>query len=114
MCEIFNVSTSGYYAWLTRPISAREAANEKLDKKIMEVYQKNSRRYGSPRITKTLKLQSINCSHTRVERRMKALGLYAVAKRKFKVTTGSEHNKPVFKSILARDFLLLLALTRNG
>jgi len=61
-------------------------------------------RYGSPRITRVLQEQSIPCSHTRVERRMKEMGLKAVARRKFKVTTDSAHNKPIFENILNRDF----------
>jgi len=35
---------------------------------------------------------------------MKKMGLKAIAKRKFKVTTDSEHNRPVFKNVLNRDF----------
>lgn len=65
---------------------------------------KNKQRYGVPRITRALNAQSIQCSHTRIERRMKFMGLKAIAKRKFKVTTDSTHNKPVFKNILNRDF----------
>ena len=37
-------------------------------------------------------------------RRMKALCLRALAKRKFKVTTDSEHNKPIYENVLNRDF----------
>jgi len=61
-------------------------------------------RYGSPRITRALQAQSVPCSHTRVERRMKKMGLKAVAKRKFKVTTDSAHSNPVFDNVLKRDF----------
>ncbi len=32
------------------------------------------------------------------------MGLVAVAKKKFKVTTDSEHNLPVYKNILSRNF----------
>lgn len=64
----------------------------------------HKQRYGSPRITRALQAQSISCSHTRVERRMKEMGLKAVATRKFKVTTDSEHSNPVFKNVLNRDF----------
>lgn len=64
----------------------------------------NKQRYGAPRITKALEKQGVQCSHTRVERRMKALGLKAVAKRKYKVTTDSEHTQPIYKNILDRDF----------
>jgi len=61
-------------------------------------------RYGSPRITRALQAQSVRCSQTRVERRMKEMGLKAIAKRKFKVTTDSEHSNPVFENVLNRDF----------
>ena len=44
------------------------------------------------------------CSENRVARRMKALCLRALAKRKFKVTTDSEHNKPIYENVLNRDF----------
>jgi putative transposase len=104
MCEVFQVSTSGYYDWDSRTVSARDSANQLLDKKIMEIYMQHHKRYGSPRITKVLKAQDILCSHTRVERRMKHLGICAVARRKFKVTTDSEHNNPVFENKLDRDF----------
>ena len=104
MCEVFDVSRSGYYDWLVRPVSPRANANQQLDEKIIDVYHQNNKRYGSPRVTKALKAQSIPCSHTRVERRMKLLGIQAVAKRKFKITTDSEHSKPIFDNVLSRDF----------
>lgn len=98
------VSCSGYYDWLSRPLSNREQSNKQLDEKIKVIYMQNKQRYGSPRITRVLKSQSVACSHTRVERRMKQLGLKALAKRKFKVTTDSEHNKPIYGNVLNRDF----------
>lgn len=70
----------------------------------MDVYKKHKQRYGAPRITRALHAESVSCSHTRVERRMKAMKLKAIAKRKFKVTTDSTHNKPAFENVLGRDF----------
>jgi len=104
LCEVLGVSRSGYYDWLSRPPSKREQDNKMLDDKIKVMYMENRQRYGSPRITRALQAQSISCSHTRVERRMKHMGLKAIAKRKFKVTTDSAHNKPVFENVLNRDF----------
>jgi transposase InsO family protein len=101
---VFEVSSSGYYDWLSRPASKQAQANKTLDEKIKDIYMKNKQRYGSPRITRALKAESIPCSHTRVERRMNQLGIKAIAKRKFKVTTDSTHNNPVFENILNRDF----------
>ena len=68
------------------------------------MYQQHKGRYGSPRITRVLRSRGEPCSHTRVERRMKSMGLRALAKHKFKVTTDSAHKQPVFINVLARDF----------
>lgn len=104
MCEVFNVSCSGYYDWLNRDPSNLALANRQLDLKIKAIYDEHKQRYGEPRITRQLKQNGESCSHTRVARRMKIMGLKAIAKRKFKVTTDSEHNNPVFENILNRDF----------
>lgn len=79
------MSRSGYYDSLSRPSSQREQANKLLDEKIKVIYMKNKQRYGSPRITRASRAESIACSQTRVERRMKNMDLKAIAKRKFKV-----------------------------
>jgi len=38
MCKVLNVSPSGFYAWRSRPVSAREMANRELAKKIEAAY----------------------------------------------------------------------------
>lgn len=104
MCQLFNVSRSGFYSFITRPLSNRHLANRQLDRQITIIYNQHKKRYGAPRITRALQSQKEVCSHTRVARRMKTLGLVAVAKKKFKVTTDSEHNLPVYKNVLNRNF----------
>lgn len=79
-------------------------ANQKLDEEITSIFTDNKSRYGVPRITRELNKKGINCNHKRVAKRMSVMNLMAVAKRKFKVTTDSEHTKPVFENILNRDF----------
>jgi len=103
-CELFSVSRSGYYSWLTRKPSQRERDNRRLDVKIKALYAEHKQRAGSPRITLDLRADDETCSENRVARRMKALGLRALAKRKFKVTTDSEHSKPIYNNVLNRDF----------
>ena len=39
MCKALSVSTSGYYAWRTRPVSAREMENQRLYDLIKAVYE---------------------------------------------------------------------------
>ena len=104
MCDCLDVSRSGYYKWLKHPQGKREASNKLLDAKIISVYEANKRRYGSPRITKELQAANIPCSENRVTRRMAALGIKAKGKKKFKATTDSKHQLPIFSNLLKRDF----------
>ena len=104
MCNVLEVSRSGYYDWLHSKPGKMELSNRKLDLKIKAVYLQHHKRYGAPRITIALRSQNEQCSQGRVARRMKFMDIKAIAKRKFKVTTDSEHTKPVFNNILNRDF----------
>lgn len=103
-CQLFGVSRSGYYAWHDRPLSKRALANQALDAKIHYLFNQHRERAGSPRITQDLRAANEYCSENRVARRMQALGLRALAKRKFKVTTDPSHTNPVYKNILDRQF----------
>jgi len=104
MCSLLSVSRSGYYAWVNHKPSIRELENINLDYKISSIFTNNKQRYGSPRITRELRKNGETCSYNRVASRMKVLNLKALAKKKFKVTTDSEHSKPVFENILNRGF----------
>lgn len=104
MCSILGVSSSGYYGWLKHTPSKRELSNKVLDNNIKSIFTEHKMRYGAPRITRALNALDEHCSHNRVARRMKLMNLKAVAKKKFKVTTDSEHSKPIYRNILNRDF----------
>jgi hypothetical protein len=50
MCEVLEASPSGYYAWRTRPASARERANEALEVEIRAIHAESKQRYGSRKV----------------------------------------------------------------
>lgn len=104
MCSVLGVSSSGYYDWTTRGPSQRALSNRALDRRIREIYAHHRQRYGVPRITDELNDEGIGCSHNRVSRRMQALGLKAIQAKKFKVTTDSNHSKPVAPDLIEQDF----------
>lgn len=104
MCQVLEVSRSGYYAWLKRPKSNRKQLNEELVERIKKVFNQSRQTYGSPRITYALKNQGIACSKNRVARLMKENNIKPKTKRKFKATTNSKHNYPVADNILNRNF----------
>jgi len=104
LCRALQVSSQGYYAWLKRPLSPRAQANQELDPKIKEIFDQHKSRYGAVRITEELKAQGETASENRVAKRMKVLKLKAKQAKKFKVTTDSQHNKPVAPNLLEQDF----------
>jgi transposase InsO family protein len=55
--------------------------NELLLDRIQEIYQKNRRVYGSPRITEELREQGTLCGKNRIARIMKENGIRAEVKR---------------------------------
>jgi len=75
-----------------------------LDEKIKTIFTLHRGRYGHPRITQELGAQGETLGKNRVARRMQHLGLQAQAKKKFKVTTDSNHKLPVAENLLNRDF----------
>ncbi len=104
MAQTLQLSRSGYYAARKRPVSRREKQNRILLKKIEFIHQENRRVYGSPRVTAELKARGVACSRNRVARLMKANGIAARTKRKFKVTTASRHQLPVAPNLLGQSF----------
>jgi putative transposase len=104
MCQVLNVSSSGYYDWRGRPESTQSRSNRALDVQIHSVFNEHKQRYGVPRVTEELKDRGIHCSENRVSRRMQKLGLKGIQSRKFKRTTDSNHDKPVAPDLIEQDF----------
>ena len=104
MCEVLSVCKSAYYSWINRIPGKREQENRMLDVNIRSLFLEHKGRYGAPRMTLALNKIAIDCGKQRVANRMRALNLRAKAKKKFRVTTDSEHSHAVFENILDRDF----------
>lgn len=104
MCQILNISRSGYYKWAKKEPSVRDKENEMLLNRIKNIYDENQGRYGSPRITDRLNKDKIPCSENRIARIMRKNDIKAKRKKKFKVTTNSKHNYPISPNLLNRNF----------
>lgn len=109
MCRALNVSPSGYYAFHSRPKSARAAENEKLEGQIQSIHETSKQRYGAPRITAELKANGTSVSRKRVARLMKSAGISATPPKQFVKTTDSNHDLPIAPNLLERDFSPLKA-----
>ena len=104
MCRVLGVSRSRYYEWSKNRRSRRAQEDKELLVKIREIYWQSDGEYGSPRIHKALKDMGYSVSRKRVARIMKDNGIAAIIKRRFRVTTDSNHNYPIAPNLLERDF----------
>jgi len=106
MCRVLKISTSGYYRWLKYPISKRETRNRKLLENIKEIYLMSKGTYGAPRITKELNMNGIAVCQKTVARLMRENNIRSRAKRRFKITTDSNHKYPISPNLLKQNFLV--------
>jgi transposase InsO family protein len=104
MCKVLGVSRSGYYSWIKRKPSKRAVENQKLMEQIREIHKKSKGTYGSPRITKELKINYVHVSRPRVARIMKKANIRSITKKRFVATTDSKHSFPVAPNHLNREF----------
>ncbi len=87
MCELLEVSASGYYAWLGRRPSARTVSDRDLTTRIMSIWEASHRTYGAPRIHAELTESGIGVGRKRVARLMAAARIQGVTRRKWVRTT---------------------------
>jgi transposase InsO family protein len=105
MCEVLNVSRSGYYAWRGRPVSAREARQAEVTGRIRVAYEQSRGTYGSPRVTAELKELGVNVCENTVARYMRLARVRVTPRRRFLPrTTDPDHPHPVAPNVLGRDF----------
>jgi transposase InsO family protein len=105
MCDMFEVSPSGYYAWCKRPPSERARADERLLLNIRIAHAKSDGDYGAPRVQRELQDDGIHVGTKRVARLMRQDGLKGRAPRRRRVqTTDSAHDHPIAPNLLARQF----------
>lgn len=105
MCRVLGVSRSGWYASRARSRpSDREVHQAGLLARIHEIHAASREIYGSPRVHAQLLREGVDVGKDRVARLMKAAGLRGRVRRRFRVTTNSQHEDPIAPNTLNRDF----------
>jgi putative transposase len=104
LCEALDVSRPGYYAHARRPASKHAERDVALGAKIAAIHARSNKRYGSPRVHDELRDEGERVGRKRVARIMREHDLRGKRRRRFRVTTMSEHDMPIAPNVLARDF----------
>ena len=97
-------AAAGYYAWRSRPESARSVSARTVLAAIRVIHQASRKTYGSPSIWDALLKQGHRIGEHRVARLMCQAGLRAKTGEKWRATTQSQHRFPVAVNILNRQF----------
>lgn len=105
VCEVLQVSRSGFYARKRREPTLRAREDRRLKREILATHCSAEGRYGTPRVEKGLRRRGVRTSRKRVARLRRELGLRAKGRRRFRVTTDSEHSYPVAANLLQRRFV---------
>lgn len=104
LCELLEVSRSGYYAWIDRPPAPKTISDAQLVLEIKAAMARGRGAYGSPRVHLELRARDIRVSKKRIERLMRDNGLVARQKRRFVHTTDSQHDYAIAPNVLDRHF----------
>jgi putative transposase len=104
LCRCLRVTRSGFYAWQRRPESTHARDDRRLKVLVRASFEASKQRYGSPRVHEDLLEQHERVSRKRVVRLMQEDGLKARRRKRYKLTTISDHDQPVAANLLDRRF----------
>jgi putative transposase len=99
LCRLTQVSRAGFYRWRKRPTKPADR-----DLEVRDAIQRIALKfpcYGSRRIRFELERRGYAVNRKRVQRLMREDNLLCLRRRKFVVTTDSNHNLPVYPNLAA-------------
>jgi putative transposase len=105
MCRVLKISKSGFYAWRTRPMSARQAADIGLTAKIHAIHRRSRGTYGARRVHAELSDEhGLRVGCKRVARLMRAASLQGFTPRRFVRTTVRDETNAAAVDLVNRQF----------
>ena len=100
-CGLLEISRSGYYSWLSGKTHQPKEANKKMEQQVIQTYQEHRRRYGSRRISWSLKSAGASVSRYKAGKVLNKYGLKAIQPRSFvPKTTDSRHPYTISPNLL--------------
>jgi transposase InsO family protein len=102
LCELLQVSPSGYYRWCQQRLSPRQREDTAIAAKIAAAHRASRGTYGAPRILVDLQESGTRTSKRRCARLMREQGLRGRKKhRRRPRTTDSHHAQPIAANLIA-------------
>jgi putative transposase len=103
MCQLLEVSRSGYYEWLSRPPRAQAQVDQEVQDKIQRYFAQGRGTYGTRRIKHLLAQDGLQVSRRRIGRLLVQAGLRCKTRRKCKAPKPSGPAQTVAPNQLNRE-----------
>ena len=105
MCRLLGVTRSGYYGYQQRQNTrVPDFYHREMLEVVKEIAKASDDSYGSRRMKEALNTLSYPVSRNKTRKLMKEAGVAVKHRKKYKVTTNSNHKLPVFENVLDREF----------
>ena len=104
MAKLLKVSVSRFYEWLKSGLSQKQIRRNQQTIMVKIAHQETNESYGYIRLSKHLHAQGVQISQYAVRTIKKVNQLFCKRHKRFKRTTNSDHNRPVYKNLLEQKF----------
>ena len=104
MCRWLQVSSSGFYEWRARPVSASQLRRRRLAAAVKHVFDASDCTYGYRRVHAEMARQGTHCSPELVRRLMAEQDLISCQPRPYRVTTEQDGTEPGIADLARRAF----------
>jgi putative transposase len=105
MCLLMGVLRSGFYRYRrnnrNKPVNPE---HQEMLNFVKEIAEKSTYTYGNRRMQRALNALGYPVGRRKTRSLMKEAGVMVRYRKKYKVTTKSDHKKPVFENVLNREF----------
>lgn len=105
MCRVLGVKSNNYYSYQKRKAQRPvDTTHQEMLEWVKDIAIFSDNTYGARRIQKTLNALSYPVSRRKTAQLMKEVNVWVRYKKKYKATTNSEHNKPIYQNELEQNF----------
>ena len=104
MCKVFDIHVSSYYHWAHRKIGIQTIHRNRCELIVKAAHQSKNGLYGYERLHQYLLAQGYKISQYMVRTIREKLGIQCIKNRKYKQTTQSKHDKPIYRNLLGQYF----------
>ena len=104
-CQVLGVSRNGYYEYKKNHEGKPEdPEHQEMIEWVQDIAKSSDDTYGSRRMKKALNALGYPVSRDKARKLMREAKVQVRHRKKYKVTTNSNHKQPVFENLVERDF----------